>query len=240
MDATVERVDLAYEAAFAVPSFDLPVRGTALLKALYETISPRYPIPTTQMQIFGGNAMSDVRVRITLFNGNGTIEVIADKMILNFNDIRGKEGIAICKDCILYSERALAEAIPEISVRFVTIRPTFLVNVNAENDQEIDFLSGLGGSFRFKISELDGTSQHSGVNLSVENAGEGWNAIFHIFHNQAVQKSYFLSCHAQYEENGTIQGLENKEYHIKQLLDKFARGIGLEIPNFSEEMTTSQ
>lgn len=236
MEATVERIDLTYEAAFGAPTFDLPLRGSALLKSLYEAIHPRYPIPLTHMQIFGGNAMSDVRVRITLFNGNGSIDVTADKMFLNFSDVRGKDGIDICKDCILSSERALTKVLPELNVRFVTIRPTLLVNVGAEGDQEVGFLSDLRGDrASIDLSEFEGASQHKGVNLSIKNAKAGWSVIFHTFHNQAAVKSFVISCHAQYEEYGDIRGLENREHHLRMLLGKFTDGIGLEFPNSSGE-----
>ena len=107
MKFSIEWFNMTYDVEFAAPAFDLPSNNTSVLKAFYETIHPRFPINSRDMHVAGGNSLSDVHVRITLFNGNGVIDISADRMSLVFNNLRTIEDLTTCKDCFSLSEEAL-------------------------------------------------------------------------------------------------------------------------------------
>ena len=86
MKATLGRMDLIYEANFSAPAFDLPLRGPAILKSIHESIGPRFVIASNEMHVFGGNSLSEVRVRVALFGRNAQIDVTADKRSTTFNN----------------------------------------------------------------------------------------------------------------------------------------------------------
>ena len=235
MATNVERLDLVYEVAFHAPAFDLPMRGAALLKALYEAINPRYSILMNNMQIFGGNAMSDVRVRMTLFNGSGLIDVTANNLTLTFNDVRGQDGIAICKECISLSELVLKEFFPDLRVNIVTIRPTIVMTLENTDHKGSGYLSQvLQDALSISLVESIGTSQYPGANLTLKNKREGWSVVFHVFQNQTADSSVIVSCHAQYNDNGLILGLDERHNHMVELLDRFLERLGLAISDSSQ------
>ncbi len=84
MQAAVERVDLEYEAAFFGSGFDLSARNMEVLRSFHEGIGSSYPIRSSDMQISRGDRLSEVRVRISLFGGNGLIDVTEDRLSISF------------------------------------------------------------------------------------------------------------------------------------------------------------
>ena len=95
-NATVQRLDLTYEATFAAPSFDLVQTGAQLLRSLHNSLHPRFSISPSDMHALGGTKISDVRCLISVFAGNGHIEVAADRLAMTFNNIRTSADLAIC------------------------------------------------------------------------------------------------------------------------------------------------
>ncbi|MCY3729425.1 MAG: hypothetical protein OXF97_10590 [Nitrospira sp.] len=235
MKAKIERINLTYEVEFATPSFDLPSSNVSVLKAFYETIHPRFRINTRDMHVAGGNLLSDVRVRVTLFNGNGIIDISVDRMSLAFNNLRAREDVTICRDCISLSEDALQKSLPAVSVRTVSIKPTLFLELNGEQEDDGNYLSRLpGASIHLDLSAFGNATQHSGVNLEVENSEEKWDALFHAFQDRTNTSSLILSCHVFYRADGKVRGLENRVNHLQQLLKAFLDSIGLETEGLTE------
>ena len=230
MRASIERVNLTYEEVLSAPLFDLPSRGTALLHSLHKAIHPRYSIPPTHMQIFGGNAMSDVRIRITLFNGNGIIDVTVDKISIAFNDLLGREDIDICKDCISTTDQVIRSFFTDLRISFVSVNPTVYISLDEAAIAPGMYLSGIiSHEFKFDLDKFENAIQYPGVNLTVGSSTAGWNVIFHAFQNASAASSLVVSCHAQYLQGGQISELEEKNIHLHKLFVSFLEGIGLEI-----------
>ena len=98
------------------------------------------------MHVAGGNLLSDVNVRITLFNGNGIIDVSVDRMSLAFNNLRTEKDLTICKDCISLSEEALHKSLPAVSPRIIAIKPTVFLELNGGQENVANYLARLPGS----------------------------------------------------------------------------------------------
>ena len=56
---SLEWMNVTYDAEFASPAFDLPTNNTSVLRAIYETFLPRFPINSRDMDVTGGNVLSD-------------------------------------------------------------------------------------------------------------------------------------------------------------------------------------
>lgn len=235
MKANVKWMNVTYDVEFAAPAFDLPSRSTNVLKAFYKTIHPRFPINTRDMQVDGGNLLSDVRVRITLFNGNSVIDISVDKMSIVFNNLRTKEDLTICKDCISLSEETLQKSMADVPFRNVTIKPMLFLELQGGEQNASKHLSQLqGASLQLDLSTFGGSVQHPGVNLEVENSEEGWGAVFHAFRDQSKASALILSCYTIYREDGTLCGLENRTNHLERLLKAFLDSIDLETGDSAE------
>ena len=229
MKASIKHIDVTYDVEFAAPAFDLPNSNVSVLKTFYETIHPRFRINTRDMHVAGGNLLSDVRVRVTLFNGNGVIDISVDRMSLIFNNLGTEKDLAICQDCISLSEEALQKSLPAVSVRAVGIKPTLFLEINGEQEDDGNYLSRLPGtSIQLDLRPFGNATQHSGVNLEIQNSEEKWDALFHAFQDLTTTSSLILSCHAFHRADGKVRGLENRVNHLQQLLKAFLDNIGLE------------
>lgn len=235
MKANLEWMNVSYDVNFAAPSFDLPGKSTAVLRALYETIHPRFPISTKNMQVVGGNQLSDVHVRVTLFNGNCVIDLSVEQMSLAFNNLRSKEDVAVCRDCISLSEEALKSSLPEVTVRAVALKPTLFLELGDGEEDAANHLSRVMGTrTNLDLGGFGSAVQRPGVNLEVENSQDGWNAILHAFWDRTKVSSLILSCQAVYAADGKVSGLDSRVEHIEQLLKAFLDSIGLEMPDSNE------
>lgn len=235
MKAKIERINLLYEVEFASPSFDLPTSNVNVLKDFYETIHPRFPINTPDMHVTGGNLLSDVHVRITLFNGNGIIDISVDRMSLTFDNLRTESDLTICKDCISLSEEALQKSLPAVSVRIIAIKPTLYLGLNGDQEDVTNYLARLpGANIKLDLSAFGSAVQHPGINLEVDNFEEKWNAIFHAFQDRTGVASLTFFCSAVYRANGTVRGLENRANHLEQLLKTFLDSVGLETESLNK------
>ena len=235
MKAKIERINLTYEVEFATPSFDLPISNVNVLRVFYETIHPRFPINPPDMHVAGGNSLSDVHVRITLFNGNGIIDISVDRMSLAFNNLRTKSDLTICKDCISLSEEALQKSLPAVSARIIAIKPTLFLELQGGEQNASNYLSQLpGSSIELDLSAFGSAVQHPGINLEVDNIEEKWNAVFHAFQDRTKMSFLTLFCSAVYRADGTVHGLENRANHLDQLLKTFLDSIDLETESLTE------
>lgn len=230
MKFSIEWFNMTYDVEFAAPAFDLPSNNTSVLKAFYETIHPRFPINSRDMHVAGGNSLSDVHVRITLFNGNGVIDISADRMSLVFNNLRTIEDLTTCKDCFSLSEEALQKSLPAVSSHTIAIKPTLFLELQGGEHNASEYLSQLlRSSIQIDLSAFGNTIQHPGVSLEVENFEEKWNATFHAFRDRIKASALIVSGQANYRTDGTVRGLENRVNHLDVLLMAFANGIGLEL-----------
>ncbi len=235
MKASIKHIDVTYDVEFATPAFDLPSSNVSVLKTFYETIHPRFRINTRDMHVAGGNLLSDVRVRVTLFNGNGVIDISVDRMSLAFNNLRTENDLTICKDCISLSEEALHKSLPTVSIRIIAIKPTLYLGLNGAQEDVSNYLARLpAANLKLDLSAFGSAVQHPGINLEVDNYDERWNAIFHAFQDRTRVASLTLFCSAVYRADGKVRGLENRANHLEQLLNTFLDSIGLETEGLAE------
>lgn len=235
MKASIERTNLKYDVEFSAPSFDLPISNVNVLRAFYETIHPRFPINARDMHVTGGNLLSDVHVRVTLFNGNGSIDISVDRMSLVFNNLMTREDLTICKDCISLSEEALHKSLPTVSIRTIAIKPTLYLGLNSDQEDVTNYLARLpGANIKLDLSAFGSVAQHPGINLEIDNIQEKWNAVFNTFQDRTKTSSLILFCSAVYRADGTVRGLENRAKHVEQLLKTFLDSISLETEDLAE------
>lgn len=230
MKAHVEWMNVTYDLEFATPSFDLPASSVTVLRALYEKVHPRYPMRTQQMQVLGGSLLSDVHVRATLFSGNAVIDVSVDTMSISFNNLKSKDDLEVCQDCILLSEEALQSSLPNVSVRAVAIKPTLFLELGDGRENASEHLARVMGlTMKLDQAEFGNAITHPGVSLEVENSEEGWSALFHAFRDRTRTSSLILSCQALYGAGGKLRGLESRVAHLEKLLKVFLERFELEM-----------
>jgi hypothetical protein len=113
MKATVKRLDILHEILFAKPAFELARSAPEVLRIFYESISPRYQIPAEHMSVVASNVLSDLVIRLGLFQNTATLEIRPQKMLLLFTNIRDKESVQVIKDVLALAYDARQKVIPD-------------------------------------------------------------------------------------------------------------------------------
>ena len=230
MKTSLEWMELAYEADFSVPLFDLPGRNTEVLRYFHRFIHPRFPLRTPDMQVMGGNALSDVCVRLTMFGGSGTIEVTADKLSMRFTDIRREQDVNICSECVALVEQALKSALPDLEMGIITIRPTLSLRLADGSIDARDYLKRVvKPGVELDLRELGTVALCPCINLEVENRAEGWRAVLHAYDNTVDTASIIVSGWIGYLHSPEDQIRAERVKRLRQLLTALLRGLDLEL-----------
>lgn len=240
MKAGLDWMEMSYEAEFSVPLFDLPGRNTELLKSLHRFIHPRFPLRATDLHAFGGNALSDVRIRVTMFGGNGTIEVTAEKLSIRFNNLRSEQDVNICNECIAMAEQALRSALPEVVFAIVTVRPTLSLRLGDGSIDTRYFLRRVvKPGIDMELTGLGNAALYPCINLEVENEDEGWRAVLHAYDNAVDKSSIIASCWMAYPDSPDEHPYGERTDRLLRLLGALLRGLDIEmIPNPTNAMTS--
>ena len=234
MITSLHWLEVAYEVTFRRPAFDLPSSSTSVLKTLYETLHPRFPFNARDMNVTGGNFLSDVHVRVTLFSGNVVIDISADRLSLFFNTLRTDEDLVSCQECIALTEEALRRALPDLQFATVAIKPTLHLEMEGQEDFAAHLSRRPVSSPPLNLSGFGTAVQLPGVNVGVSNVAERWDALFHAFGDKINASSWTLIFQAIYQEDGAVRGLENRVNHSKQLLRVFFDAVDLKLEGLTE------
>lgn len=228
MKASLESMEMTYEATFSVPLFDLPGRSTELLKSLYRSIHPRFALQTTDMYAFGGNALSEACVRLNLFAGNGTIEVTADRLSMRFTGLRQEQDVNICNECIALAEQALRSALPEAVVGRVMIRQAPSLRLGDGTTDARNYLRRVvKPGVDVELNGLGNATMCPGINVEVENEEEGWWAVLYAYAGE--KSSITVPCTIAYADFPEDRPGEERTDRLQRLLRGLLRGLDLEI-----------
>ncbi len=230
MKGSLEWMEMTYEAEFSVPLFDLPGRTTELMRALHQFIHPRFPLRTTDLQVSGGNALSDVCVRVTMFGGNGTIEVTVEKLSMRFNGLRSEQDLAICNECFALVVQALKGAFPQVVIATVAVRSTLSLRLGDGSVDARDFLQQVvKPGIDMDLTGLGNAALYPCINLEVQNDDEGWRAVLHAYDSVVEKSSIFASCWVAYAEPPELHPHAEYIDRLRRLLEALLRGLTVEM-----------
>ncbi len=240
MKGSLEWMELTYEAEFSSPLFDLPGRNTELLKALHQLIHPRFPLRTADMHALGGSALSEVRVRVTMFGGNGTIEVTPEKLSIRFNGLGSEQNLAICNECLALAEQGLKRALPETVIAMVTVQLTQALRLGDGSVDARDFLRRIvKPGIDMDLTGLGNAALYPCINLAVRNEDEGWQAVLHAYDSATENSSIFASCRVAYPDPPEAHSHEEYLDRLRRLLETLLQGLDIEMAPIPTNMVTS-
>lgn len=219
-------LDISYEAVFRNPLFEL-ARDVNVLKIFHQHLTPHYSIGSSDMQSMGGNALSDLKTRISLFRGNGILEITADKFSAVFKNAIEND-IDTIKDCVVRGLAAMAEWSPDMVYREETISLTAFLSLKGEADARDGFLHNLIGSKMAICADDFGASKiHTGLKAELENLVDRWIVRFDISRSWFHQDSLVVTCNATYREGGSLTKFEDKTTHASKIYSDFLTRIEL-------------
>lgn len=219
--------DISYEASFRNPVFELARENVDVLKIFHRHLTPRFSVSSSDMQAMGGNALSDLKARITLFRGNGVLEITADKFLAIFKNAVGQSDIETIKDCVTSGLTALAEWSPDLRYREEVIRLTAFLSLKEGMDARDNFLHNLIGSkMPFRADDFGASKIHSGLKAEFENPGD-WMIGFDVYRSWASEDMLIVNCNATYQESSALATFEDKTAHAGKIFTDFLAKIGL-------------
>ncbi len=183
------------------------------------------------MHVFGGTALSDVRVRVTLFGGNGTIDVTADRLSFRFTGLRQHQDLDICNQCIALAEQALGSTMPDVEIGLVSIRPMLTLRLDDESTDARGYLKAVvKPAVRMDLSELGAAALHPCVNLEVQNNDERWRAVLHAYPSEMDRFSIVVACSITYTASPESQSGEERNDRLWKLVTGLLRYSAVKAP----------
>ena len=223
-------LDIVYEAVFSTPTFKLARENVDVLSIFYQHLAPGYLVRPSDMQVSGGTALSDVKAKITLFRGNGVLEVATDRFSATFTNLVGERDIETIKDCVTISLSALAEWLPTMTYREHVIRSAAHLSLLSDSPSAADnFLNNLmGNKMAFRAEDFGASKSHFGVKADFENPEEKWIVNFDVFRSWISGNMLFANSSAIYQGDSAMKTLEDKAAHSRTVFNSFLTTIGLE------------
>ncbi|MCI0401755.1 MAG: hypothetical protein L0Z68_10785 [Gammaproteobacteria bacterium] len=223
-------LDIVYEAVFSTPIFKLARENVDVLSIFYQHLAPGYLVRPSDMQVSGGTALSDVKAKITLFRGNGVLELAADKLSATFTNANAVGDIETIKDCVTISLSALAEWLPTMTYREHVIRSAAYLSLLSDSQTAADdFLNNLmGNKMAFRGEDFGASKSHFGVKAEFENPEEKWIVSFDVSRSWIIGDMLIVNSSAIYQGDSAMKTLEDKAAHIQTVFNSFLTTLGLE------------
>jgi len=227
-------IDVTYEAVFATPAFDLASRNVSALRALYEAISPRFPISMQNLQASGGTSVADLRVRATLFNGHGVLEISAERLSAVFTQLRSRSDTEIAKDCVRLAQAALRTALPDTRNREENINCVAYLELVNDSQSANDYLDNLMSKQKIiRPGSFNASDVHYGLSAEIRDSAAGWKTSLRVDAARFDPRILIINCHTTYPAEGTLRSFEDQAGHVEKILETATRELGLEMAKTS-------
>jgi hypothetical protein len=237
MQFSIDRLNVTYEVAFKDPAFEIAQSAVAILTAFYQRLHPRFGVPLSDLRVLGGNALSELGVRIGLFNGQGLLEVATEKFSGSFQGLRNQQDITVVKDCIALSEEALSESLPDLKPKLTAIKTSSWLNCDGGKSGVNEVLEQIENSVvGMAAKKLGATNVSHTLRSQLGNEGEGWTLAFGMERSLVPGSDFFVVCDGTFTDGGRYAGLEERAEHVRAMYVGILGVVGLELqPSSSEE-----
>ncbi len=232
MKATLESMDLEYEAHFRPPLFELPARSVEVLEVLHGAISPVTEPSSSDMQVLGGSRLSEVRIGMNLFGGQGWLNLTPDLLAMRFNRLQHRNHLEECKACIAASERALKAALPSAAPRTVTIKATLSLRLDGAGPSAGNHLANVAGDRpQMDLSGLGNATLQRAIALDIQDEEECWEAVCDAYRSKADKAAMTATCRVWHYEGATLQNLASRSAHLCRVLNALLQAIKITASN---------
>ena len=221
-------LDIQYDVGFRTPFFGLARSNVEVLQALYEQFPPRYGIQSSDLQAVGGSVMSQLRATLTLFRGNGIIEVSSDKLHVKFSNATGKDDVAIIQDCIIHALTALSRFISESQFGPELIVVKAFLGIAGGTTERDKFLD------RFHMPYVDGLAKSTNLIISpaikfdIQNEAEKWNVNVELSRAWIDPEAIFLAVNGNFSTGASAQTLPRRADIIQGVMKQALEAVGLQ------------
>ncbi len=175
MTDTIVRLDLVHEAHFGRPAFELLREAPAVIANFYDELSPNFTVNAEHITAAYTNVLSEVLVRIGLFNNVAAVEIRPQRMSVRLPNISNTESVAIATNAIRATHSALAKGPPKIDV----VSTSFLAHCWVALEGGEDSARRLLARNSIPVAAIDpvmwnGDEIKYGLRFTSRNVAEGW------------------------------------------------------------------
>ena len=228
-------IELTYEAKFKTASFRFATVPAVLLREWYEAISPRYSLLTQDLSADPGRTVADVRAGASLFGGNVTFEVNAERFKGVFRNVFSEEDVQIVKDCLALALEATTRAL-EVDYAEQHISLKTAVTLLDEPTASATFLQNLlakGSPFAsIDVPGVDTVIPSGGVELI--SSEEAWSFVYVIDKSVVLPNEIFISAHVRYGIGSPYRDLGMQQDHFVKCLSSAFAVCGLDTSAFAD------
>lgn len=115
MEIRLKTLDFRYRLAFARPMVEIAGQPGRLLDELTSQLASRYTVTAADMRLRSGAVLADYGMRISMFNGLGSIDVTTEAIECAFKSLRSESDLNIAAEVTDLSVRALGNVLPKIA-----------------------------------------------------------------------------------------------------------------------------
>lgn len=229
-------IELTYEAKFKTASFRFATGPAVLLREWYEAISPRYSLSTQDLSADPGRTVADVRANASLFGGNVTFEVNAERFKGVFRNVFSEADVQIVKDCLALALTATTRAL-EVEYAEQQIRLKTFVTLLDDPTASQTFLQNLftktSPLASIDVPGVDTVIPAGGVELI--SPREAWSFAYDISKSALHPDDIFISTHARYDIGSPYRDLGSQQDHFVKCLSSAFAACGLETSTFADQ-----
>jgi hypothetical protein len=228
MQYSITRLDLEVRAVFARPAFELPQLTPKVLGALYESMSPKHKLAPRDFESYGGTSYGDVLLVTKLFNGQGRIEVAADRLSGIFvNLITKEDDFAAIVDTYLLAEEGLAKIFTTNHIAMRRYMAHAWLTVDEGKDHALSMLRSRGeASFGWDNPRFSGLPKNYTVKADLRD-GNDWASNFGLERSVALIADLYFNFEAVYDLQGVFPSVGQQIDHARGLFIDVLREFDL-------------
>ena len=221
-------MDLTFELHFTVPLFDLPERRAELLRALHDALPGPFTFDSDDVELSQGSALSDFQVTVGVLYGNAKISISPELLGMSFSALSRMALLHPSRLVIESAYAAVNHATQNAEVNFSSIGAFLRVDLEQETSVR-DHLNNVCQSRLFDFSGFGDTLQYHEIKFEMRDENDSWRISCHA-HGELEQESRLgLSVFALYDEDGTLDGLENHTNHLERAVTDLLPQLGVSL-----------
>lgn len=229
MRFSTTRWDVAVERPFRRPNFKLSRCAVEVLESFYDALSPDYTPAMSDLSAKPAMTMGDIAIRISMFGGNGLVEIGAEKMTARFEGLHSKKDGEAVQNVVLLSEAALQKALPDIEYKGAAIRTSAWLACDGGTKAVESFLEKYAApKANIKPKTFGAERIKIPIHAGVTNETEGWDVRVFMDLSDLPSTDLYVACNGTFTEDGKFVGLEARVNHLENIYRDMFKHYGLE------------
>ncbi len=216
------RTDGAVECRFQRIRFDLPCDIPTLAQQLHAALSPRTGMDLSAIQTLPGTTYADVGLRASLFGGQASLEVRADRSLVAFSRLVLDSEILLALECAELVTAALRECWTDFRLAETRIKASSWLKFRDDAASADALLaSAISEHSKPDLTAYPGAERvTSSLACRVDNSSEGWSWTMTLERSAIREANLYTLMESSFQSEGRFSKLTEQ---AKFLSDAYIR-----------------